>query len=84
MPAGRSSDLIGESETVGTYTYVARERTSGWPTTTWHRNYFLTGKAKAFQWTTSPFCSGDFVVPSSWPTTHGREQRRPSELLCAT
>ncbi len=69
MLAGRSPDLIGEFESVGTYTYVARERTRGWPTKSWHRNYLATGKVNAFQWTTTPFCSGDFVVPSSWPTS---------------
>lgn len=69
MPTGCSADMIGEFESVGTYTYVARERTRGWPTRPWHKDYLITGKAKAFQWTTTPFCSGEFVVPSAWPTS---------------
>ena len=67
MPAGRGPDLVGEFEAVGTYTFVAEQRTRGWPTTSWHKNYLVTGKAKAFQWTTTPFCSGEFTVPRSWP-----------------
>ena len=70
MPAGRSLDLIGEFEAEGTYTYVASERTRGWPTKDWHKNYLLTGRVSAFQWTSSPFCSGaSFVVPSAWPSS---------------
>ncbi|MGD9508642.1 MAG: hypothetical protein AB7X49_08850 [Geminicoccaceae bacterium] len=70
MPAGRSLDLIGEFEGEGTYTYVASERTRGWPTKPWHKSYLLTGRSSAFQWTSSPFCSGaSFVVPKSWPSS---------------
>jgi hypothetical protein len=70
MRPSRSPDLVGEFEGVGTYLDVATKQPPYWPKLTWYRDYLLTGRASAFQWTGSPFCSGpNFVIPKSWPSS---------------
>jgi hypothetical protein len=70
LPAGRGLDLVGEFESEGTYLAVATKNVVDWKTRKWYLNFLKTEKSAAFQWSSSPFCSGaGFVVPTAWPTS---------------
>jgi hypothetical protein len=69
MPTGRSLDVVNLWETEGHYLETATKRPGGWARTKQH-GYLTSGRAKAVQWSSSPFCSGSsFVVPTSWPSS---------------
>ena len=70
LPPGRGLDLIGEFESEGTYLGVATACANSWGRKRWYLDFLKTGRTSAFQWSSSPFCSGpSMVVPDSWPTS---------------
>ena len=49
---------------------MATKNVVEWKTRKWYLNFLKTGKSAAFQWSSSPFCSGaGFVVPTAWPAS---------------
>ena len=70
LPPGRGLDLIGEFESEGTYLGVATACANSWGRKRWYLDFLKTGRTSAFQWSSSPFCSGaSMVVPVSWPAS---------------
>ena len=68
LPAGRSVDVVYLWEREGTYLDVAAADPTAWARTGAHSR-LVAGRASAVQWSSSPFCSGNFTVPAAFPTS---------------
>ena len=70
MPAGRSVDVVYLWERAGTYVEVAAADPPSWARSASHAR-LAGGRASALQWSSSPFCSGNFNVPAAFPGSAG-------------
>lgn len=67
LKPGRSLDLVNAFELSHSWSNVASRAIANWVTKPAHR-YLVEGRAAAFQWASSPFCSGSGTPPADWPT----------------